>query len=101
MLAASSPETADKTVAEYLAEGISDSTTVATVSVKVYYTPDFEGVTDDEDGFIASLIAQANNVVKNSNIPVKFELFSTEEATGFVEYEDPIKTMNKFIAHKG
>jgi len=58
-----------------------DNTTVVTYSVKFYYTPEFQAVTPDIDGFVDSVVAETNIGYINSQVPIRVSKLCTELAT--------------------
>ena len=60
---------------------ISDRSTVVTYSVMFYYTPEFQAVTADIDGYIDQVIDETNQGYVNSKIPVRVKKFCSELAT--------------------
>jgi len=81
-------------------QGIDDSTTVVTFSVKYYYTLDFEEVTDDIDLYFDQLIAETNQGYINSEIPVRIEIFCIE-ATTLRDIQDGGQMLDTFANMKG
>ena len=62
-------------------KAISDRSTVVTYSVMFYYTPEFQAVTADIDGYIDQIIDETNQGYVNSKIPVRVTKFCSELAT--------------------
>ena len=56
------------------------STATATVSIIVYYTPEFREATADIQGFVNQVIAETNQGYANSQIPLVAEVFCIKEA---------------------
>ena len=52
----------------------------ATISLIVYYTPEFRDATADIEGFVNQAIAETNQGYANSQIPLVAELFCAKEA---------------------
>ena len=63
-----------------LAKGEADSTTMATYSIMVYYTVEFEEITADVRGRIEHTIAVLNEGYANSNIPLTATIHCIEPA---------------------
>ena len=83
-----------------VAQGHSDQTTIVTYSVMVYFTPEFEEIVPDVEGYIAVVMAETNEGYINSEIPIRIELFCTEkmEIPEVLEASDMLKD---FRAAKG
>ena len=64
---------------EALKKGEQDQTTVAKVSVMVYYTPDFKTFANDPVRHIKRQIAFANIVYSINDIPLNLSIFCIEE----------------------
>ena len=60
---------------------VTDNTTVITYSVKFYYTPQFQAVTPDIEGFVDSVVAETNQGYINSQVPIRVSKLCTELAT--------------------
>ena len=56
------------------------SRSTATMSIIVYYTPEFRESTADIEGFVNQAIAETNQGYANSQIPLVAEVFCTKEA---------------------
>ena len=81
---------------EALKRGKADVTTTADVSIMAYYTPDFRNDFLDPVCEIKRLIGIANDVMRNSNIPVHLHLFCIQELNGFYEDLDWQKRLDDF-----
>jgi hypothetical protein len=68
-------------VAALQARATADNTTMATYSVKVYFTPEFALETPDIEGFVSQAIAETNQGYANSQVPITVQLFCIEPAT--------------------
>ncbi len=73
----------------------------AVVTVNFYYTPQFAAVTFDVTGTLRNFIAQANEGYRNSQLDIEMQLRCIEEATGFVESNDPSAMLSYFRTMKG
>ncbi len=62
-------------------QAVSDTTTIVTYTVKVYYTPQFAAATADIEGFVDQVIQETNQGYINSNVPLRVKLHCTELAT--------------------
>ena len=62
-------------------QAVSDTTTIVTYTVKVYYTPQFAATTADIEGFVDQVIQETNQGYINSNVPLRVKLHCTELAT--------------------
>ena len=58
-----------------------DTTTIATYTVKFYYTPQVAAVTSDIDGFIDQVIQETNQGYINSKVALRVKAFGSEQAT--------------------
>ena len=76
-----------------LKQGREDSTTVATVSVSIYYTKEFAAMEEDVQGYIDTCFQEANAAMANSKIPMRLK----HHGTYFYEGEE-IFDGGKFIA---
>ena len=56
------------------------SKATATMSLIVYYTPEFRDATADIEGFVNQAVAETNQGYANSQIPLVAEVFCTKEA---------------------
>ena len=96
--------TADNSLAEKAAalqaRGAADNITMATYSVKVYFTPEIALVTPDIEGFIGQAMAETNQGYANSQVPVTVELFCIEPAT-INDYPDSHTMLEHFRDMKG
>ena len=73
---------------QILEKGVHDNSSMARVSVMVYYTTAFkEDFLNETIAIIESQIDYANEAFANSHIPVQLDLFCIEELEGFVETE--------------
>ena len=63
------------------ADATADTTTVVTFSLMFYYTPEFEEVTADIEGFVDQIIDITNEGFINSEIPVRVKAFCIEKAS--------------------
>ena len=62
------------------ADATVDNTTVVTFSLMFYYTPEFEAITADIEGFVDQIIDITNEGFINSEIPVRVRAFCIEKA---------------------
>ena len=62
------------------ADATVDNTTVVTFSLMFYYTPEFEAITADIEGFVDQIIDITNEGFINSEIPVRVRTFCIEKA---------------------
>jgi hypothetical protein len=79
-------------------DGPADNTTMATYSVKFYYTPSFAKVTPDIEEEIDNMIAEANQGYASSKVPIRVKKLCTAElATVDDEYDggEMIANFNK------
>ena len=67
--------------------GIFDKTSIATFTIKFYYTEEFAKGTFDIEGWTDSSIALINQAMINSLVPVRMKKFATEMAM-IPEYRD-------------
>ena len=81
---------------EALEKGEQDHTTVAKISVMVYFTPVFKTFASDPVNYIKRQIAFANLVFCNNEIPIKLYIFCIEELEGFVEHPEAGKRLDDF-----
>ena len=58
-----------------------DNSTVATYSVKFYYTPQFKAVTPNIEAFVDAVVAETNQGYINSQVPIRVRKLCTELAT--------------------
>ena len=58
-----------------------DTSSVVTYSLKVYYTPQFSAATADIAGFVDHIVQETNLGYLNSGIPLRAKLLCTEIAT--------------------
>jgi len=87
-------------VAAHRGRGAADNTTMATYSVKVYFTPEFALETSDIEGFVSQAIAETNQGYANSQVPITVELFCIEPAT-VNDYPDSSTMLKLFRDMKG
>jgi len=80
-------------------QGKDDSTTVVTYSVMIYYTPEFEAVTDDIPLFVSQVIAETNQGYINSGLPLRIRLLCIAAAT-LHDTVDPHTMMYQFSKYK-
>ena len=64
----------------YLEKGRNDDTTMATFSIKYYYTHEMAAVTDDIQGFMEYNLAVLNQGYENSNIPLQAKIHCIEHS---------------------
>ena len=69
---------------------------MATVSVMVYFTPEFKNYACDPKYFIKRQMAAANVVMLTNKIPVRFYIFCIEELEGFQEHHDEKERLIQF-----
>ena len=81
---------------EALERGEQDQTTVAEISVMVYYTPEFKNFTPDPINQIKRQITFANLVFRISKIPVELSIFCIDELEGFIEDPERQKRLKDF-----
>jgi len=62
-------------------QAVSDTDTIVTYSVKVYYTPQFQATTADIEGFVDQVIQETNQGYINSNVPLRVKKHCTELAS--------------------
>ena len=86
--------------AAHRARGAADNTTMATYSVKVYFTPEFALETADIEGFVGQAIAETNQGYANSQVPITVRLFCLEPAT-VNDYPDSHTMLELFRDMKG
>ena len=55
-----------------------DNTTMATYSIKFYYTPEFAAVTSDIPLWVAQILTETNQGYANSQVPLKAVLCEIE-----------------------
>merc|ERR1740131_792534 len=65
---------------EYRQQGIDDSTTIVTFSIKFYYTREFADATDDIELYMDQVTAETNQGYINSLIPVRMKIHCIEAA---------------------
>ena len=58
-----------------------DSSTIVTFSLKIYYTPQFADATADIDGFVDHIVQETNLGYINSAVPLRVKLLCTELAS--------------------
>ena len=58
-----------------------DNVTAASYSVMFYYTPEFQAITSDIQGYIDQVLAETNQGYANSDVPFTVTHFCTEAAT--------------------
>ena len=63
-----------------LKQGLEDSTTLVTYSLKVYYTIEFGEKTEDIPLFVEQMVSEINQGYINSEIPVRVKLHCIEAA---------------------
>ncbi len=62
-------------------QAVSDTTTIVTYSIKIYYTPQFAATTADIQGFVEQVIQETNQGYINSKVPLRAKLHCIEQAT--------------------
>jgi len=86
---------------------VSDTTTIVTYSVKVYYTPLFAQMNPDVKGFVDTCIDETNQGYINSNVPLRIKLLCTEQTdiseAQSMERPDDLseQQLNEFATMKG
>merc|ERR1712200_253972 len=83
-----------------LRDEVADFTTIVTYTVKVYYTPHFERITPDVDGYINLLIQATNQGYINSLVPLRLKLLCSEMARINDQY-DGNYMLDQFESYKG
>lgn len=78
-----------------------DSTTMATFSVKFYYTPEFSKWTPDIKGFFDQVIAVTNQGYANSKIPVMIKQHCSPEEATINDNPDAVVMLKSFAKMKG
>ena len=60
---------------------VASSKATATMSINVYYTPQFASVTSDIPGWVAQVMAETNQGYANSKIPLRAEVHCIQQAS--------------------
>ena len=79
--------------------GKTDKETIATLSVRIYFTTEFEAVTSDIGSFMADVVAEANQGYVNSEVKVRMELECVERFT-LPEVESAKAMLERFANYK-
>lgn len=69
----------DDRIETLLKRGLEDRTTIANISLKIYYTSEVEESTTNLEGFFQDLISDTNLGFINSKIPLRVFLYCTEK----------------------
>jgi len=95
----SEPYFTEETAETYRQKGIKDNTTVATYSVKFYYTVEFAKATPNIQLYFNDLVAKTNLGYNNSGIPVRMKIFCIEK-TNLHDNKDADKLFDNFKYYK-
>merc|ERR1719186_157041 len=93
-------DSANSSEIDMRADATSDTTTIVTYTVKVYYTRQFQAATADIDGFLDQVIQETNQGYINSKVPLRVKLFCSELAT-INEINSSSQMLRKFEKMKG
>ena len=96
-LGSEAPEMPSLDMSQSSSEAEADNTTIVTFSLMFYYTPEFEAVTADIEGFVDQIIDITNEGFINSEIPVRVKAFCIEKAS----LTDSTGTLGAFAEMKG
>lgn len=79
---------------------LEDTTSMATYSVKFYYTADFAAVTPDIQGFIDQVIAETNQGYANSAVPLTIKQHCSAEEASIKDETSASTMLTNFVKMK-